>query len=91
VVAEAAFARGARLPGRWPVPLAVSQRLAGAVVTTTVRGRAALRLGRARWEITPGGPLRYLAGRRPWLTLTIADFRMRFGAHRPDGGAPSTV
>jgi hypothetical protein len=84
VVAEARFTRGARLPGRWPTPMAVSQRLGGGVVTTKVRGRAALRLGRARWEIAPGGPVRYLAGRRPWLTLTIADFRMRFGGRRAD-------
>jgi hypothetical protein len=90
VVAEARFTRGARLPGRWPTPMAVSQRLGGAVVTTKVRGRAALRLGRATWDVTPGGPLRYLAGRRPWLTLTIADFRMRFGEHRADEQSPST-
>jgi hypothetical protein len=78
-IAAARFTRGARLPGRWPVPMAVSQRLAGAVVTTKVRGTAALRLGRAAWTAAAGGPLRYLSGRRPLLTMTIADFRLRFG------------
>jgi hypothetical protein len=78
-IAAARFTRGTRLPGRWPVPMAVSQRLTGAVVTTKVRGTAALRLGRAAWDVTPGGPLRYLAGRRPFLTMTVADFRLRFG------------
>ena len=89
-IAGAGFTRGMRLPGRWPVPLAVSQRLAGAVVTSRVRGRAALRLGRARWEISADGPLRYLAGRRPWLTLTIADFRLLFGVRAANVQSPST-
>jgi Acetoacetate decarboxylase (ADC) len=83
-IAAARFTRGLRLPGRWPVPMAVSQRLAGTVVTTKVRGTAALRLGRATWTAEAGGPLRYLAGRRPFLTLTIADFRLRFGDVQSD-------
>jgi hypothetical protein len=79
-VARAGFTAGFALPGRWPTPMAVGQLLDGAVRTTPVRGRAALRLGGSTWDVAPHGPLGYLAGRRPWLTATIADFRLTFGA-----------
>lgn len=80
VLATATLARGVRLPGRWPTPLSVIQALGSGVRRTGVRGRTALHLGRARWDVPPDGPLRHLAGRRPLWTVTLADFRMTFGA-----------
>lgn len=82
-IGSASFRRGLRLPGRWPTPLSVAQELAGSVVRTPVRGSAGLRVGGAAWRLEAGGPLGYLAGRRPLLSLTLTDFRLRFGASAP--------
>lgn len=82
-IGSASFRPGPRLPGRWPTPLSVVQALAGSVVRTPVRGSAGVRLGGARWRAEAGGPLGYLAGRRPLLSLALTDFRLRFGASAP--------
>jgi hypothetical protein len=82
-LAEATFTQGARLPGRWPLGFKVVQSLNGAPKTSRVRANARLSLGRSRWSIPTGGPLGYLAGRRPMLTATAGDFRMLFGAAAP--------
>ncbi|OJF13944.1 acetoacetate decarboxylase family protein [Couchioplanes caeruleus] len=79
-IARATVAPGRRLPGRWPTPLSLVQGRDGALVRTPVQGRATLRPARMTWQIEPGSPLSYLAGRRPLVSLTLADFRMRFGA-----------
>ena len=78
-IGSASVRRGVRLPGRWPTPLSVVQALGGSVVRTRVRGSAGLRLGGATWRVEAGGPLGCLAGRRPLLSVTLADFRLRFG------------
>lgn len=80
VIAAATVTRGRRLPGRWPTPMSVAQALDGRVKRTRVRGRAGLRAATAAWQVTPDGPLGHLAGRRPLLTLSLTDFRLRFGA-----------
>ena len=82
-IASASIRPGPRLPGRWPTPLSVAQALAGTVVRTPVRGNAGLRLGGAAWRVEADGPLGYLAGRRPLLTVTLTDFRLRFGTAAP--------
>ena len=82
-IATASFRPGRGLPGRWPTSMLVAQALDGAVRRTEVRGRAGLRLGRSRWHVEPGAQLGYLAGRRPLLTVTLTDFRLRFGAGTP--------
>jgi hypothetical protein len=63
--------------------MSVAQALGGAVVRTPVRGRAGVRLGSGTWRVEADGPLGYLAGRRPLLTVTLTDFRLRFGAAAP--------
>jgi hypothetical protein len=88
-IAAVSFGAGWRLPGRWPAPMSVVQELDGGLKRTTVRGRAGLRLGGSTWRVEPGGPLGYLAGRRPLLTLTLADFRLRFGVPAPAAAASS--
>jgi hypothetical protein len=80
-LAEATVTRGPRLPGRWPLGFKVVQSLNGAPKTSRVRVSARLSFGRSRWSIPAGGPLGYLAGRRPLLTATAGDFRMLFGAN----------
>ena len=81
-LAEATVTRGVRLPGRWPLGFRVVQSLHGKPRTSRVKATARLSVGRSRWTID-GGPLRYLAGRRPVLTATAGDFRMLFGATMP--------
>jgi hypothetical protein len=68
-----------RLPGRFPLGFTVAQDLAGQVRRTPVRGRSGLRTASAAWRPEPGGPLGYLAGRRPVLSLAITDFWLVFG------------
>ncbi|GAA2510764.1 acetoacetate decarboxylase [Winogradskya humida] len=74
-IASATIRPGRRLPGRWPTPLTVVQK----DITTRVRGRAAVRATRITWDVDEAGPLSWLAGRRPLFSLTLADFRLRFG------------
>ncbi|WP_041832505.1 acetoacetate decarboxylase family protein [Actinoplanes sp. N902-109] len=74
-IAGATIGVGRKLPGRLPAPLSIAQ----AGVTTPVRGTAALRAARITWRIPPDGPLGWLAGRRPVASVTLADFRLRFG------------
>jgi hypothetical protein len=78
-IAEARISLGRPLPGRWPTRLSVAQWLRGRVEVTPVRGRAGIRLATATWRVAPDGPLAYLSGRRPWLTVALRDFRMVFG------------
>ena len=79
-IGSASLRSGLRLPGRWPTALSVAQDLGGTIKRTSVRGRTGLRLGGATWRVDRNGPLGYLAGRRPLLSVTLADFRLRFGA-----------
>jgi hypothetical protein len=79
VIAQATISAGPRYPGRWPARLSVVQELAGRVKVTPVRGRAGLQHAKAIWSVPPSGPLAYLSGRRPLLTVTLRDFRLVFG------------
>lgn len=49
------------------------------LVVSPVRVRSPLALARARWEHQPTGPLGFLAGRRPLLTVVARRFAMRLG------------
>lgn len=68
------------LPGRWPARFRVAQTLAGRAKVTPVRTRARFGLARGTFTADPSGPLRFLARRRPLLTLSAGDFRMSFGS-----------
>jgi hypothetical protein len=86
-VGEARISAGRRLPGRWPFGFSVTQLRGERVLSTPVRGRAGLRFGAAQWRPDPAGPLAYLSGRRPWLTLWLTDFRLVFGRATRGGSA----
>ncbi|MFI5844056.1 acetoacetate decarboxylase family protein [Catenuloplanes sp. NPDC051500] len=79
-IAGAVLHPGRTIPGRWPVALRLLQFLHGQPKTTGVRGTTAIHLGRAKWDPAPDGPLSYLSGHRPLLTLTLADFDITFGS-----------
>ncbi|GAB2465715.1 acetoacetate decarboxylase family protein [Jatrophihabitans fulvus] len=68
-----------RLPGRLPVRFSIVQRRDGRALVSPVRSKAGAALGSATFEADPSGPLGFLAGRRPWLTLSLRDFAMIFG------------
>jgi hypothetical protein len=69
----------ASLPGRWPVRFRVVQRLHGAAKASPVRARARLQLARISLDAAAEGPLGFLSGGRPLLSVSLRDFRMRFG------------
>lgn len=68
-----------RLPGRWPVRFSVAQWLDGKAKVSPVRSTASLALARGRFEADPSGPLGFLAGRHPFLSFNLGEFRMAFG------------
>jgi hypothetical protein len=78
-IAAGVVRRGWTLPGRPPFAFSVVQALGTTVHRTRVRGRAGLGRGAAGWRADPAGPLGYLAGRRPLLTLAVTDFALTFG------------
>jgi hypothetical protein len=79
VIAQASIGARRRAPGRWPVGFSIVQLLDDQVKTTPVRGRTAVGPASATWQVPPTGPLTYLAGRRPWLSMAMHDFRLTFG------------
>ena len=73
-----------RLRGRLPVAVPLGFRLlqgrGGRAVVTGVRGRLRPAAVRARWSFEADGPLGFLAGRRPLLSVAASPFRLVFGA-----------
>jgi hypothetical protein len=67
------------LPGRWPVRFHVGQQLDGTAKLSPVRVRARLGITHASFAADPNGPLAFLVGRRPLLSVALGDFRMSFG------------
>ncbi|WP_406835876.1 acetoacetate decarboxylase family protein [Streptomyces sp. AHU1] len=93
VLATAAFEPGRRIPGRWPLTYRVVQTLDGALKTSAVRSRSAVRPARARWIARQGSPLGELSRRTPLLSLALEDFTLRFGDTAPvpsERSAPMT-
>jgi hypothetical protein len=83
VLATAAFEPGRRIPGRWPLAYRVAQNLDGALKTSSVRSRSAVRTARAHWIAQKDSPLGELSRRRPLLSLALNDFTIRFGDAAP--------
>ncbi|MER7281633.1 acetoacetate decarboxylase family protein [Dactylosporangium sp. NPDC000244] len=78
-IASAEFA-AARPRFRLPIRFRCTQALHGRPKTTPVRATAKCGTAKVEWEFERGGPLGFLAGRRPLLSLVADDFRMSFGA-----------
>ncbi|WP_268246309.1 acetoacetate decarboxylase family protein [Amycolatopsis deserti] len=76
LLARAEFRRRHVLPLRVPLAFSVLQR---GPKRSPVRVAARLGVARSAWRVGAGGPLAFLAGRRPLLSLVARDFRMRFG------------
>jgi len=81
-LAGARFGRRRPLPFRLPLAFAVRQR---GPLRSRVRLTARLGLAHSAWRVAEGGPLAFLAGRRPLVSVVARDFRMRFGGGRGAG------
>jgi hypothetical protein len=55
------------------------ERSDGTPVVTSLSGSARGLPCLAAWDFDPGGPLAFLSGRRPVLSLRLRDVRLRFG------------
>lgn len=67
------------LPLKLPVGFKVAQNRAGELVLTSVKGRGRIGIAKVRWTFNPDGPIGFLAGRRPLLTLVLRPFKVVFG------------
>ena len=69
---------------RWPfrsrVRAIVIQTHRGALQYTPVAASARVTLGSAHWQLSDASPLRILAGRKPVLSVGLAETQVRFGA-----------
>jgi hypothetical protein len=79
-IAQGTVTRRLALPGRWPSGFRVAQWLDGKPKFSPVRSRSAVELSRATFLADPTGPLAFLAGRRPFTSFSLRDFRMTFGS-----------
>jgi hypothetical protein len=70
------------LPGRWPTSFQVAQWLGGKAKFSPVRSKAGISLSRGTFTADPSGPLAFLAGRAPFITFSLRDFRMSFGSRQ---------
>lgn len=77
--ASAVLRHGPRLPGRPRVGFTLAQDLHGRRWESPVTTRARLGLLHADWTVDPGGPLGFLAGRRPVVSATLHNVAMLFG------------
>jgi hypothetical protein len=79
-IATAAFTPRPGLPLALPTRFDVRQDRDGTPVTTPVGTKIRPRLAAADWTVNVDGPLGYLAGRRPFLSLALPGSELRFGA-----------
>jgi hypothetical protein len=70
---------GRTLPFRLPVRLLTLQPGDDGLVATRSRATGRLGFGGAAWDLPATGPLAMLAGRRPLLTVRLADAAAQFG------------
>lgn len=78
------------LPVTAPIGFSVAQDREGELVVSKVRGRGRIGLAKVGWTFNPDGPMGYLAGRRPLLTLILKPLRIVFGSE-PWAVAKSSV
>ncbi|MFB9683691.1 acetoacetate decarboxylase family protein [Amycolatopsis plumensis] len=79
-IATAAFTPRPGSPLALPSRFDVLQDRDGTPVRTPVGAKIRPALAAADWTINPAGPLGYLAGRRPFLSLALPGSELRFGA-----------
>jgi Acetoacetate decarboxylase (ADC) len=79
-LASGTFGSGPAAPVRAPCSVRLSQlRADGTRVVTAATGSARVVPCRASWRFAVDGPLGFLHGRRPVLSVGLRDARLRFG------------
>lgn len=78
-IGSLAVGRVRRLPWRLPAAFRIAQDRSGTMLVSPVTGRIRLGLAAARWSLAGNGPLGFLAGRKPLLTLACHPFHLLFG------------
>ncbi len=68
-----------RLPFPIPARFSSAQDRDGELVVTPVAGRIRAGLAKGRWSFAADGPIGFLAGRKPLLTLAVKPFHLIFG------------
>ena len=68
-----------RLPWRLPLGFRIAQDRNWALLVSPVAGRVRFGHATARWSLAGDGPLAFLAGRKPLLTLAVRPFHLLFG------------
>jgi hypothetical protein len=68
-----------RLPWRLPFGFRIAQDRGGKPVVSPVTGRVRVGITHARWTLAPDGPLGFLVGRKPCVTLAARPFQLLFG------------
>lgn len=81
-IASVAATGGVPLPGNWSTSGWTAQRLDGRDVRTRMRLSGRYRLVRAAWMFPVDGPLGYLTGRTPLVSVATRDLRLTFGQAR---------
>jgi hypothetical protein len=81
-IAAVAVAGGMPLPGRWSAAGWTAQHLDGRDVRTNMRMSGRVSLTRSAWLFPVSGPLGYLTGRTPLVSVTMKDMRLTFGQDR---------
>lgn len=66
-------------PGWQAASLTTAQRLEGSTVVAHNALRVRPHALRTRWSFDPGGPLAYLAGRKPLISAALTDMAISFG------------
>lgn len=75
-----------RLPFSVPLGFRTAQDRDGTLVVAQVKGSARLGIAHGTWSFDPDGPLAFLAGRRPLVSLALRPFALRFGRRDSSGG-----
>lgn len=68
------------VPLRLPIGFSVAQERDHRTLVTKVRGRGRIGVAKSAWSFAATGPLGYLAGRTPLLSLVLRPLRIVFGA-----------
>lgn len=78
-IAGVSVTRGLALPGTWKVAGPTAQRLDGRDVRAKAAVSGRVRLVSTGWLVPADGPLGYLTGRTPLLSVALDDMRLTFG------------
>jgi hypothetical protein len=78
-IGSLAVKRVRRLPWALPLAFRIAQDREGTLLVSPVRGRIRFGGTSGRWSFAADGPIGFLAGRKPLLTLAAKPFHLVFG------------